>query len=80
MRELAKPSGERPIGVTQITEILNTPGVTLVGPLPPEFELATIYTAAVCTQAVAPDAARQFVGRLSAEGTRTAREKAGFDR
>ena len=79
MRELAKASGTRPIGVTQITEILNTPGVTLVGPLPREFELATVYTAAVCTRAAAPDAARRLVALLSAERTRTAREKAGFE-
>lgn len=80
MRALAKATGERPIGVTQITEILNTPGVTLVAPLPREFELATVYTAAVCTRAAAPDAARRLVALLSAEGTRAAREKAGFER
>jgi molybdate transport system substrate-binding protein len=78
MRELAKAGGARPIGVTQITEILNTPGVALVGPLPREFELATVYTAAVCTRAAAPDAARRFVALLSAEQTRTVRETAGF--
>jgi molybdate transport system substrate-binding protein len=79
MRELAKASGARPIGVTQITEIRNTPGVTLVGPLPLEFELATIYTAAICTRAAAPVAARQFVALLSAEQTHAVREKAGFE-
>ena len=33
-------------GCTQVTEILNTPGITLVARLPKEFELATVYTAA----------------------------------
>jgi molybdate transport system substrate-binding protein len=80
MRELAKASGDRPIGVTQITEILNTSGVTLVGPLPREFELATVYTAAVCTRAAAPEAARRLVALLAAEGRRPLREKAGFER
>jgi molybdate transport system substrate-binding protein len=79
MRELGKASGARPIGVTQITEILNTPGVTLVAPLPREFELTTIYTAAVCTRAAAPDAARRLVALLSAEETRAVRATAGFD-
>lgn len=79
MRELAKAAGERPIGVTQITEILNTPGVVLVGPLPREFELVTVYSAAVCTRAAAPDAARRLVALLSGEGTRAVREKLGFD-
>jgi molybdate transport system substrate-binding protein len=79
MRELAKAGGARPIGVTQITEILNTPGVTLVGPLPQEFELATTYTAAVCARAAAPDAARRLVALISGEARRALREKAGFE-
>jgi len=80
MRALAQASGARPIGVTQITEILNTPGVALVGPLPREFELATVYTAAVCTNAAAPEAARRLVALLAAEGRRPLREQAGFER
>jgi molybdate transport system substrate-binding protein len=80
MRELAKASGDRPVGVTQITEILNTSGVALVGPLPREFELATVYTAAVCTRAAAPEAARRLVALLAAEERRPLREKAGFER
>ena len=80
MRELAKATGDRPIGVTQITEILNTSGVALAGPLPREFELATVYTAAVCTRAAAPEAARRLVALLAAEGRRPLREKAGFER
>ena len=80
MRALAKATGARPIGVTQITEILNTAGVTLVAPLPREFELATVYTAAVCTRAAAPDAARRLVALLSDDRTRPVRKQAGFER
>lgn len=79
MRELARTAGARPIGVTQITEILNTPGVRLVGPLPREFDLATVYTAAVCTRAAAPEAARRFVALLAGEARRALRARAGFE-
>src|SRR5207248_4934035 len=48
------------IGCTQVTEIRFTAGVRLVGLLPQEFELATVYTAAVCTGAQQPQAARDF--------------------
>ena len=47
MRALAGARRTSPIGCTQVTEILNTPGVALVGPLPKQFELATVYTAGV---------------------------------
>src|SRR5262249_51246604 len=44
MRALARACAARPIGCTQVSEILNVPGVTLVGPLPPPFGLASAYT------------------------------------
>lgn len=78
MREMAAAKGGRPIGCTQVTEILSTPGVTLVGPLPREFELATVYTAAVATRAASPEPARQLVALLGGGVSRELRERAGF--
>jgi molybdate transport system substrate-binding protein len=77
MREMAAAGGN-PVGCTQSTEILATPGVRLVGPLPPGCELVTIYTAAVKADAGDVKAARDFVARLSGEATRAQRKKAGF--
>jgi molybdate transport system substrate-binding protein len=73
-------SGERgAIGCTQVTEILYTEGVRLVAPLPPPFELATVYAAAVATGARAPERAASFVARLAGAGSRELRARAGFD-
>ena len=47
MRALAASSAAHPIGCTQETEIRATPGIVLVGPLPPGCDLTTVYTAAV---------------------------------
>jgi len=79
MRELAKAGGERLIGVTQITEIKNTPGLTLVGRLPRAFELATTYTAALCRRSESPAAARRFLEILTSEGALPQRLAAGFE-
>jgi molybdate transport system substrate-binding protein len=79
MREMAGSVGVRLVGVTQITEINNTAGVKLAGPLPQEFELATIYSAGVCTSAEAPDAARRFVALLCGETSQPLRKNAGFE-
>ena len=79
MHALAATRSKQPIGCTQVTEILNTPGVTLVGPLPKEFELATVYTAGVCTRAARPDEARRLVALLSGATGRATRERAGFE-
>jgi molybdate transport system substrate-binding protein len=78
MAALAAIEGGRPIGCTQITEILNTKGVTLVGDLPPEFALATVYTLGVCAKARSPDLARRFAGMLTGDASRELRRKLGF--
>jgi molybdate transport system substrate-binding protein len=79
MRELARTLGEKLIGVTQITEINITPGLTLVGPLPHGFELATTYSLAVCAKAESPEAARRFAEILTGEPARPLRKAAGFE-
>jgi molybdate transport system substrate-binding protein len=77
MREMAQVRG-RPVGCTQATEILATPGVRLVSPLPSGFELETIYTAAVSARAKNAVGARAFVTALGAPASRALRERAGF--
>jgi len=78
MAELARAGG-RPIGCTQATEILATPGVTLVAPLPPGFDLHTVYTVAVHSRAVDRIRAGDFVARLTGTATAEARRTAGFE-
>ena len=78
MRELAQARGH-PIGCTQATEILATPGVRLVAALPRGFDLATVYTAAVNAQSAQPGPARGFVGSLTGDAFRTDRIAAGFE-
>jgi molybdate transport system substrate-binding protein len=79
MRALAADSSGGAIGCTQITEIRYTPGVALVGPLPSEFELATVYSAAVCAAAREPDLARRFAELLTGADARALRASAGFE-
>ena len=71
-------AGGNPIGCTQATEILATPGVRLVQPLPKGFDLDTVYTAAVAAASSQAKSAADFVSRLAGERARAARIKAGF--
>lgn len=77
MREMAQAGGN-PLGCTQVTEILATPGVELVGSLPAGFELATRYTAAVSTAARDAGAAADFVAALTDPSGEVSRQAAGF--
>ena len=79
MRALAAANLRGAIGCTQITEIRGTPGVALVGPLSPEFELATVYSVAVSAAARDPALARQFAVMIAGSDHRLLRENAGFE-
>jgi len=78
MREFARSGGKRPVGCTQITEILITAGVVLIGPLPPGAELSTVYTAAVAAGVERAHEAQTFAALLTGVGSRDARIGAGF--
>jgi molybdate transport system substrate-binding protein len=79
MRAMGDAHGSRAIGCTQVSEILYTKGVTLVGPLPPEFELATGYAAGVCVGASNAAEAGKFVSLLTGKSSRPLRQEAGFE-
>jgi len=79
MRHLAASDAVRPIGCTQATEIISTQGIQLCGALPPGCELATMYTAAVTTQAAAAQqSARRLIELLTSAKARESRRRAGF--
>jgi len=79
MQQLAQSRESRQIGCTQITEIKYTAGVTLVGLLPVEFELSTVYAAGVCSKAAQPAGARRLVELLGGDATLAQRSAAGFE-
>jgi molybdate transport system substrate-binding protein len=78
MRHLAETDAGRPIGCTQSTEIISTPGVILSGSLPPGCELSTMYTAAVTTRAANARQAQRLIDLLTDADQRELRIRAGF--
>jgi molybdate transport system substrate-binding protein len=79
MRELAAATSAHPIGCTQHTEILYTPGVRLVAPLPARFELATVYSAAVTARSTQPEVAAAFVAAMAGDEASALRAAGGFE-
>ena len=57
--------GEADLVVHQISEILPVKGVKLVGPLPPELQLYTTYTAGIYAGTPNADAARAWIRYLA---------------
>ena len=76
----AEPIGHSgAVGCTQVTEILYTPGVTLVATLPDEVALTTTYSAAVSRGAGNAELARRFASLLTGTGTLELRRAGGFE-
>ena len=79
MRAMADAGDVHAVGVTQCSEILYTEGVQLIAALPGEFELATVYSAAITANAVNRNAANFLLAALAAAGNRSILIKAGFE-
>jgi molybdate transport system substrate-binding protein len=78
MRAMAASKDVRPIGCTQVTEIVSTPGVALIKSLPEGYGLATMYTAGVVAASKNPAAARQLIALLASGGNAAVRRTCGF--
>ena len=64
--------GEAEIGFQQISELLPEPGIDFVGPLPPEVQRVTVFSAGVAAGSKNADAARaliRFLASSEAAGT-----------
>lgn len=79
MRAMAESAETGLLGSTQVTEILYTPGVQLIDLLPKDFELATVYTAAVCSKAQQPQAASELIRLLISPEAAELRRSGGFE-
>jgi len=78
MKEMALATGPL-IGCTQVTEIKYTEGVDLVGVLPQEFELATVYALGISSQAQQPQLAQALAEALIDTSTEELRIAGGFE-
>lgn len=68
--------GEAQIGLQQMPELMAVPGIDIVGPIPPELQLVTTFSAGISAAAVEPEGARAWIAHLAsaeaAEAIRTA--------
>lgn len=79
MVAMAREGDLAALGITQVSEILYTPGVVLLGVLPPPHALATLYSAAVVSGAPQAPAAARLLELLCAPGRAAWRQRGGFE-
>jgi molybdate transport system substrate-binding protein len=72
-------SGEAEIGLQQVSELLSNPEVEVIGMLPAELQLTTLYSAGVTTSAREPEAARALIKALTAPSAVAIYKAKGLD-
>jgi molybdate transport system substrate-binding protein len=63
--------GEAELGLQQVSELMPVPHIKVVGPLPDEVQLVTVFSVGTFASAAEPRAARMLVERLTANAARS---------
>lgn len=71
--------GDAEIGMQQISEMLPVKGVDIVGPLPPELQKITIFSAGITTKAREPEPGMELIKYLGSAAARDALIKSGME-
>jgi molybdate transport system substrate-binding protein len=71
--------GEAELGFQQISELKPIAGIDLLGPLPPEVQKITIFSAGVAAKSEKPDVAKQLISFLSSKEAGPAIAATGLD-
>ena len=71
--------GDADLGFQQLSELIGQPGVEIVGPLPPEIQAVTVFSAGVSKASGDREAAHAFVAYLASAETRDAKRRHGME-
>lgn len=75
----AVASGEAEIGFQQVSELLPVPGITYLGPLPPEVQRVSLFSAGIVAGCKEPEAAKALIQFLASPSARAAIVKSGLE-
>ena len=71
--------GDADLGFQQISELKPIQGIDLVGPLPPEVQQVTIFSAGVLARSAQPEAARALIAYLASPAAAAAIRDSGME-
>ena len=72
-------SGEVELGFQQLSELMHLPGIDVVGPLPPEIQVVTVFSAAVCTTSTRPDVVKAVLSFFASPGAAAVKRRHGME-
>lgn len=72
-------NGEAELGFQQLSELISLPGISLLGPLPPEIQLVTTFSAGIASSADQVDTAKRFLEFIVSKDTVATKVRAGMN-
>jgi molybdate transport system substrate-binding protein len=67
------------IGIQQLPELMAVPGIDIVGPLPPEIQAVTVFSAGLSSGAKNPDGAKALIQFLTTPKAKAVMKSRGMD-
>jgi molybdate transport system substrate-binding protein len=71
--------GDVELGFQQLSELMHVPGIDVIGLLPPEIQVTTVFSAAVCTASNCPAAAGALLSFLASPEADAAKRRHGME-
>jgi molybdate transport system substrate-binding protein len=71
--------GDVALGFQQLSELIHVPGIDVVGPLPPEIRITTIFSGAVCAASQQQPAVRQLLDYMASPAAAEAKRRQGME-
>jgi molybdate transport system substrate-binding protein len=71
--------GEVELGFQQLSELIHLEGISIVGPLPPEIQITTTFSAGVCTASTKADAVRAMLAYMASPDATAAKLRQGME-
>jgi molybdate transport system substrate-binding protein len=72
-------SGAVELGFQQLSELMHLPGIDVVGPLPPQIQVVTVFAAAVCAASSHGAAAKALLAFLASSEADAAKRRHGME-
>ena len=71
--------GEVELGFQQLSELIYLDGISIVGPLPPEIQITTTFSAGVCTASTQADAVKAMLNYMASPAATAAKLRQGME-
>jgi len=71
--------GEATLGFQQMSELIDMPGIEIVGSMPADIQLTTVFRAAVCTASRHPSETRALLAWIASPQTAEVKRRYGME-